>query len=165
MTLRPLLRNLVTMNTPQIVEVASNRVRTREEILDFTDMLPPTPSFGDVSDDVAVIEAPAFDDSYNISKSEAWGAVWDGFTSVYMPSEETWDGMVDAFNRTGVNINELAYNYENGINTEADPQFDLDARLEAMGMSALRKYYEGAWNAPRVVNEEQFEKKKCCTNN
>ena len=71
MTLRPLLRSLVTANTPQTVEVASDRVRTREEILDFTDMLPPTPSFGDVSDDIAVIEAPAFDNSYNISKSEA----------------------------------------------------------------------------------------------
>ena len=159
MALRPELRNLVRANTPQTVEVASDRVRTREEILDFTDMLPPTPSFGDVPDHTAVIDAPAFDNSYNISKSEAWGAVWDGFTSVYMPSEETWDGMVDAFNRTGVNINELAYNYENGINTEADPQFDLEARLEAMGMSALREYYEGAWNAPRVVNEEQFEKR------
>ena len=71
MALRPELRNLVRANTPQTVEVASDRVRTREEILDFTDMLPPTPSFGDVPDHTAVIDAPAFDNSYNISKSEA----------------------------------------------------------------------------------------------
>ena len=154
---RPELRSLARRHTSVIVTPGSQRVRSQEELDDLSGILPPVPSFGNTSLETAIIEAPSWDNSYRISKGEAWGATWEGIKSVYMPNETTLEGLADAFNRTGVNINELAYNYENGINPEADPAFDLDARLEAMGISSLRQYYEGSWNAPRVVNEEQFE--------
>ena len=151
------LRSLVRQNTPKETTYASKKVRTMEEINDVSRLIPPAINFGNVPQDTINYDTPSFDDSYSISKSEAWNNVFEGIKSVYMPNETTLEGLSDAFNATGVNINELAYNYENGINPQADPQFNLEARLEAMGISPLREFFEGGWNAPRVVNENQFE--------
>ena len=83
---RPELRSLARRHTSVIVTPGSQRVRSQEELDDLSGILPPVPSFGNTSLETAVIEAPSWDNSYRISKSEAWGATWEGIKSVYMPN-------------------------------------------------------------------------------
>lgn len=152
------LGRLVRENTQYKIPTQTDFTLNEQEASDFTQMSPTPPMLGQM------VQQPnythMYDDAvYDLKKSDAWGAVWKSFTNTFLPDDVSLEGLKESFMRTGVDINQLAFNYENNINPELDNTFNLDDHLEAHGWSALKKYYEGGWNSPAVVNREMFDKR------